>query len=136
MPLEVEEALDARASRAVVGDLGGYREYQLGRSTPIAAANPAGGLAAAGVGLGMGMAYVQQHGGPAGTPPAVPAWHVVEQGRSVGPLDFAALAGAIAAGRVSRETLVWTAGMGAWEPASKVTALQALFPPPPPPSAS
>jgi membrane protease subunit (stomatin/prohibitin family) len=131
VPLEVEEALDARASRAVVGDLAGYRQYQLGRSTPVAAANPAGGLAAAGVGLGMGMAYVQ-HAGTAGTPPALPAWHVVEQGRTVGPLDFAALAGAIAAGRVSRETLVWTAGMAAWEPASKVAALAALFPPPPP----
>jgi membrane protease subunit (stomatin/prohibitin family) len=133
VPLEVEEALDARASRAVVGDLDGYRQYQLGRSTPVAAANPAGGLAAAGVGLGMGMAYVQ--GGGASTPPALPAWHVVERGQSVGPLDFAALAGAIAAGRVSRETLVWTAGMAAWEPASKVAALQALFPPPPPPGA-
>jgi membrane protease subunit (stomatin/prohibitin family) len=133
VPLEVEEALDARASRAVVGDLDGYRQYQLGRATPTAAANPAGGLAAAGVGLGMGMAYVQ--GAGASTPPSLPAWHVVERGTSVGPLDFAALAAAIAAGRVSRETLVWTAGMAAWEPASKVTALQALFPPPPPPQA-
>jgi membrane protease subunit (stomatin/prohibitin family) len=133
VPLEVEEALDARASRAVVGDLDGYRQYQLGRATPTAAANPAGGLAAAGVGLGMGMAYVQ--GAGPSTPPSLPAWHVVERGTSVGPLDFAALASAIAAGRVSRETLVWTAGMAAWEPASKVTALQALFPPPPPPQA-
>ena len=131
VPLEVEEALDARASRVLVGDLDGYRGYQLGRSTPIAAANPAGGLAAAGVGLGMGMGYVQQGGTPS-APPTVPAWHVVERGRPVGPLDFAALAGAIAAGRVSRETLVWTAGMAAWEPASRVVALQPLFPPPPP----
>jgi hypothetical protein len=81
----------------------------------------------------MGMAYAQ--GMTPSTPPALPAWHVVERGASVGPLDFAALAAAIAAGRVSRETLVWTAGMAAWEPASKVVALQALFPPPPPPVA-
>jgi len=128
VPSEVEEALDARSSRAAVGDVDGYRQYQLGRATPVAAANPAGGLAAAGVGLGMGMAYVQ--GGSSATPPPIPGWHVAEQGRSVGPLDFAALAAEIAAGRVSRETLVWTAGMAAWEPASRVTALQALFPPP------
>jgi membrane protease subunit (stomatin/prohibitin family) len=133
VPSEVEEALDARSSRSVIGDLGDYRQYQLGRSTPVAAANPAGGLAGAGVGLGMGMAYVQQ-GTPSATPPPVPAWHVAEQGRAVGPLDFAALAGEIAAGRVSRETLVWTAGMAAWEPASRIAALQALFPPPLPPA--
>jgi membrane protease subunit (stomatin/prohibitin family) len=128
VPSEVEEALDARASRSVVGDLDAYRQYQLGRATPVAAANPAGGLAAAGVGLGMGMAYA------GAAPPPLPGWHVAEQGRSVGPLDFAALAAEIAAGRVSRETLVWTAGMAAWEPASKVAALQALFPPPLPSS--
>jgi membrane protease subunit (stomatin/prohibitin family) len=125
VPAEVEEALDARASRTVVGDLDAYRQYQLGRATPVAAASPAGGLAAAGVGLGMGMAYAGTT-----TPPPLPGWHVAEQGRSVGPLDFAALAAQITAGRVSRETLVWTAGMAAWEPASKVAALQALFPPP------
>jgi membrane protease subunit (stomatin/prohibitin family) len=128
VPAEVEEAFDARASRAVVGDLDAYRQYQLGRSTPVAAASPAGGLAAAGVGLGMGMAYTQ--GTPAATTPPLPGWHVAAQGRSVGPLEFAALAAEISAGRVSRETLVWTAGMAAWEPASKVTALQTLFPPP------
>jgi len=33
-------------------------------------------------------------------------------------------------GSVSRETLVWTAGMSAWEPAEAVAALRALFPPP------
>jgi len=129
VPPEVEAAVDARAARDLVGDLDAYRGYQLGRSTPIAAANPAGGLAGAGVGLGMGMAYAQG-GMPALAPPALPAWHVAEQGRQTGPLDFAALAAAIAAGRVSRETLVWTAGMASWEPAATVSALQALFPPP------
>jgi membrane protease subunit (stomatin/prohibitin family) len=127
VPAEVEEALDARSSRTVVGDLDAYRQYQLGRSTPIAAANPVGGLAAAGVGLGMGAAYAQ---GTPMAPPPIPGWHVAEQGRSVGPLDFAALAAEIAAGRVSRETLVWRAGMASWEAASKVDALQTLFPPP------
>src|SRR5262249_20839093 len=126
VPAEVEEAFDARASRAVVGDVDAYRQYQLGRSTPLAAANPAGGLAPAGVGLGLGAAFSPR----LATPPALPGWHVAEQGRAVGPLEFAALAAEIAAGRVSRETLVWTAGMAAWEPASKVTALRALFPPP------
>jgi membrane protease subunit (stomatin/prohibitin family) len=123
VPTEVEDALGARAGRAAVGDVDAYRQYQLGRATPVAAANPAGGLAAAGVGLGMGIAYAEP-ARPAA--PAVPGWHVAEQGRSVGPLEFAALAAEIARGRVSRETLVSTAGMAAWEPAAKVAALQAL----------
>ena len=130
VPSEVEEAIDARSGATVVGDTAAYRQYQLGRSTPIAAANPAGGVAGAGVGLGMGMAYVGGVSGGSSTPPPMPAWHVARQGRPVGPLDFAALAAEIAAGRVSRETLVWTAGMAAWEPAEAVTALRSLFPPP------
>ena len=132
VPTEVEEALDAKSSQAVIGNLDGYRQYQLGRATPVAAANPAGGLAGAGVGVGLGVAYAQGTGTPP-APPPLPGWHVAEQGRSVGPLDFAALAAEITAGRVSRETLVWTAGMAAWQPASQVASLQTLFPPPLPP---
>jgi hypothetical protein len=60
----------------------------------------------------------------------MPGWHVARQGRPVGPLDFAALAAEIAAGRVARDTLVWTAGMAAWEPAEGIAALRSLFPPP------
>jgi membrane protease subunit (stomatin/prohibitin family) len=130
VPSEVEEAIDARSSATVVGDADAYRQYQLGRSTPIAAANPAGGLAAAGVGLGMGMAYAGGVSGGSSTPPPMPGWHVARQGRPVGPLDFAALAAEIAAGRIARDTLVWTAGMAAWEPAEAVAALRSLFPPP------
>jgi membrane protease subunit (stomatin/prohibitin family) len=132
LPAEVEQALDARASRQVVGDLGAYREYQIGRATPIAAENPAGGLAGAGVGLGMGMAYAQgMPPGPAPTPLPV-AFHVAEGGRTVGPLDLGAVAAGVASGRVSPATLVWAPGMAAWTPASSVPALAPLFPPPPP----
>jgi hypothetical protein len=49
-PAEVEQALDARSSMNVIGDTAAYQAYQLGRSMPVAAANPAGGLAGAGVG--------------------------------------------------------------------------------------
>jgi hypothetical protein len=56
VPAEVEQALDARASMSLLGDLAAYQQYQVGAATPVAAANPAGGLAAAGVGVGMGMA--------------------------------------------------------------------------------
>jgi membrane protease subunit (stomatin/prohibitin family) len=143
VPAEVEQALDTRASMGVIGDLAAYQSYQLGQSMPVAAANPAGGLAGAGVGLGMGMALAGPmlgRGGagapaPQAPPPPPPVnWHVAENGQSVGPFTPAQLAQAVAAGRVRPDTLVWTGGMAGWAAAGQVPQLAGLFPPPPPPS--
>jgi membrane protease subunit (stomatin/prohibitin family) len=147
LPAEVEKAVDTRTSMGVIGDMAQFQAYQMGQAMPMAAENPAGGLAGAGVGLGMGMAMAGQmggvHGGSAGhapagpqappPPPAGPAWHVVENSRSVGPLTPAQLAEGAAAGRFRPETLVWTAGMSGWVPASQVPQLASLFGPAPPP---
>jgi len=153
VPAEVEQALDARSSMGVIGDMGAYQQYQLGQAMPVAAENPAGGLAGAGVGVGMGMAMAGQWapgqggapgGAPAGPaappPPPPPAWHIVENGQSVGPFAPEQLAQAVTTGRVRPDTLVWTAGMNGWAAASQMAPLQALFqgrppPPPPPPGA-
>jgi membrane protease subunit (stomatin/prohibitin family) len=136
VPAEVEQALDARTSMGVVGDLGAFQSYQLSRSLPAAAANPAGGLAGAGVGVGMGMALAGRFAeGTAATPPPPPqaaGWHLAEGGRSVGPLSQDELARAVAQGRLTPETLVWSAGMREWAPARTVPALAALFGGPPP----
>jgi len=70
---------------------------------------------------------------PNGPPPPPVDWHVVEQGRSVGPFRPDELAAAVRAGRVVRETPVWCAGMSDWCPAGQVAALESLFRPPPPP---
>jgi len=133
VPEEVEQAIDARVSLGAVGDVDLYRRYQLAKSTPVAAANPAGGLAGAGVGLGMGMAYAG-----IGTPPPVPgtqrAWYVAKDGRPDGPYESTHLAQAIARGDVKPDSLVWATGMASWTPASRVAELSALFPPPPPPA--
>ena len=148
VPAEVEQALDARSSMGVLGDMGRFQQYQLGASMPAAAENPAGGLAGAGVGVGMGMAMANQWapaGGP-GTPPASgggagltpppppppPVWHLVENGQSVGPFSPEQLAQAARAGRLGPDTLVWSAGMSAWSPAREVPALAPLMAPPPP----
>ena len=48
-PEEVEKALDAAASMSVLGDMGRYRQYQLGKAMAVAADNPAGGGAAEGL---------------------------------------------------------------------------------------
>ena len=157
VPEEVEKALDTRASMNAIGDMNAYQAFQLGNAMPEAAANPAGGLAGAGVGLGMGFAMTNAmggmlpggqggSGGPGGAgaaaapmpsaPPPVPApvaWHIAENGQSVGPFTGPQIAQAVASGRVERGTLVWAAGMEAWSAASDVTALQPLFASTPPP---
>jgi membrane protease subunit (stomatin/prohibitin family) len=152
VPAEVERALDARASMSAIGDMNAFQAYQMGMAMPEAAANPAGGLAGAGVGLGMGLAMTNSMGGlmgapaagsagqaptgpPAGGPPRVPssAWHIAEGGQAVGPMSLEELIPAIASGRVTRNTMIWTAGMEAWLMASQVEMLSVYFPPQPPP---
>jgi membrane protease subunit (stomatin/prohibitin family) len=135
VPAEVEQALDARSSLGVIGDLHAFQSYQLSRAIPAAAANPAGGLAGAGVGVGMGVALASQfaQGAGQGPPPLPTAWHFAEAGRSVGPVSGDELARAAAQGRVTPDTLVWSAGMRDWTPARAVPELAAMFPSPPPP---
>jgi membrane protease subunit (stomatin/prohibitin family) len=135
VPEELERALDARSSMGMLGDMGLYQQYQLGRAIPVAAANPAGGLAGAGVGLGMGVAYaggmLPGHGGPAAAPPPPPqpAWHVAESGATRGPFTMAEMVEAVRDGRLHQSSLVWTGGMAGWEPAGRVSALAGLFRP-------
>ena len=146
VPAEVERALDARASMNAIGDMNAFQAYQMGNAMPEAAANPAGGLAGAGVGLGMGLAMTNSMGGmmsapnasssgPPALPPSQPgiSWHVAENGQPVGPFSGPQLAQAASAGRVTRETLVWSVGMPSWLAAWEVEALTCLFAPPPPP---
>jgi hypothetical protein len=143
LPAEVEQALDARTGMNVVGDLAAFQQYQLGQSMPVAAANPAGGLAGAGVGLGMGVMMANRMvPGAAGPPPgdAPPAviWHLVEEGATLGPFTTAQMEEAAATGRLRPETLVWSSGMATWRPAAQVPAFARRLgggPPPPPPPA-
>ncbi len=135
VPAEVEQALDSRSSMNAIGDLAAYQAYQLGQSMPVAAANPAGGLAGAGVGLGMGLAMAGPAFAPGTAPPAPPGavWHVVEGDRSVGPFTPDWIARAANEGRLTRDTLVWSPGMSGWLPAGQVAALATLLGPPPVP---
>jgi hypothetical protein len=54
-------------------------------------------------------------------------------GAQTGPHDMDALRAHVAAGTLTRETLVWKQGMAAWTPASGVAELASLFPATPPP---
>lgn len=58
--------------------------------------------------------------------PAV-TFHVENQGRAEGPLSLEQVAERIRAGAVARTTLVWKAGMPAWQKAEEVEELAALF---------
>ncbi len=143
VPEEVEKALDARSSIGIVGNLTEYQMYQVARATPIAAANPAGGVAGAGVGLGMGLAYAQTVTAPPISPTAAPAmsaarWFVAVGGNSTGPFTLLQIAEEAAAGRFTPTTLVWSPGMREWSPAARVGDMASLFgqtPPPLPPAA-
>ena len=149
LPPEVEQALDKRTQMGVLGDLGKYQQFQAAEAMAAAAQAP-GGAAAQGMGLGMGMAMAQQMGGmmggqaaapaaPAGPPPLPPEtrYHVALNGQQQGPFGQAELQRMAAAGQLTRDTLVWTAGMASWTKAGEVTGLGAVFgslPPPLPPS--
>jgi membrane protease subunit (stomatin/prohibitin family) len=142
-PEEVEKALDTRSSMGVIGDMAKFQQFQMGHAIRDAATNPAGGVAGAGIGLGMGFGMMNQfaQGGmgmaqPGMAPPPPPpaaAFHVTMNGQTQGPYT----AEQLAAGGITPETLVWSAGMAGWTPAGQVPALAAAFrraaPPPPPP---
>jgi membrane protease subunit (stomatin/prohibitin family) len=145
LPPDVEKMLDKRSSMAVLGNLDTYTKFQTAEAIGDAAKNP-GGIAGVGAGLGAGMAIGGQmaeamRGGSAGAPPPLPAtgvqFYVGSNGGQTGPFDLAALAVKVRAGELTRQTLVWKAGMPNWTAAEGVDELRPLFanvPPPLPPA--
>jgi membrane protease subunit (stomatin/prohibitin family) len=139
LPAEVENALDVRTGMGIVGDLRAYQAYQIGHAMPVAAANPAGGLAGAGLGVGMGMAMANpmmqsMQSAPVPPPPQappppppMPTWHLAENGEAVGPFTPAQLQEAVATGRLRADTLVWRTGMPGWTQAGEVPELATLL---------
>ncbi|MYR01260.1 DUF4339 domain-containing protein, partial [Streptomyces sp. SID6139] len=68
--------------------------------------------------------------------PTAPRWFLAVAGQQQGPYDESALAGQVAAGNLTRATLVWRSGQAAWQPADQVPELASLLadvPPPLPP---
>lgn len=150
LPPAVEEALDKRTSMGVLGDMTKYTQYQAAEAIGDMAENPGpGGMAAGGMGAGMGFAMANQIGqamnqpgqqggqGQAGdTPPPMPdgpRFYAAIEGEQAGPFDRATLAQKIEAGAVTKETLVWTEGMDDWTKAGEVEAVSKLFGSAPPP---
>jgi hypothetical protein len=124
----------------VIGNMQAYTQYQTANSISDAAKNP-GGLAGAGAGLAAGYQMAAQMGqafsaGGASGPPPVPqaaGYFVVVNGAQSGPLGVSDLSAKIAAGQLTRQTLVWKQGMAAWTAAESVADLVGLFAAAPPP---
>ncbi|BBA97641.1 hypothetical protein RVR_3475 [Actinacidiphila reveromycinica] len=159
LPPEVEEAIDTRSRMGIAGNLDQYTQFQAANAIGDAARNPGGG--GEGVGLGVGLAMGQRIAAglapqtgqapqapaaaapapAAATPPPLPRqaqWFLGIGGAQQGPYDAAALSGLVAAGTLTRETLVWKDGMAGWLPAAQVPEVGGLFgavPPPLPPQA-
>lgn len=142
LPAEVEQALDTRTKMGVIGDLSRYTQFQAANALADAAKNP-GGLAGAGIGLGAGVAMGQQFAGAMNTaqtaqssPPPIPggaAYFAAIDGQQKGPFTTEQLQAEIAAGRVSRSTLVWKNGMPNWTAMETVPDLSGLLSNVPPP---
>lgn len=69
------------------------------------------------------------------TPPPVPqtAYNVAVNGQSTGPYDMNTLSQMAANGQITRDTLVWKAGMANWAKAGDVQELSSIFATTPPP---
>ncbi|MCV6825235.1 MULTISPECIES: SPFH domain-containing protein [Halocynthiibacter] len=146
LPPAVEAALDKRTSVGIVGDMATYTQFSAAEAMTAAAQNPAGGGMAAGMGAGMGLAMAGQLAGPWGPRPASPpsapppppvekVWHIAKNGETTGPFSRATMGQMATDGRLTRESLVWTAGLDGWKKAEDVSDLATLFtvlPPPPP----
>jgi membrane protease subunit (stomatin/prohibitin family) len=153
LPPEVEEVLDKRSGMGIIGNnLGAYAQFQAANALEQSAENPnGGGLGAAGMGLGMGAAMIGQMGSvfqnngnnvnntqttSGSAPPPVPLsaqYFVAIDGKQAGPFTTAQLQEMTTTGTLTRQSLVWTAGMAAWAAAESVTELGSLFANTPPP---
>jgi hypothetical protein len=60
------------------------------------------------------------------------AWWYASNGQRMGPVALADLGQLIETGTIQLDTLVWTEGMAAWQPASSVAALESYLDMPPP----
>ena len=142
--IKLKEAKDLAAKVRIIGrDI-----YQMDRSFDVldkAAQNEGGAvgnLMGAGIGLGVGLGAGNQMGNIAGnlntnTPPPPPTmveFFVLFNNQQNGPFDINKLKELISNGSVTKDTLVWKAGMVNWDNAVNQVDLNSFFnsaPPPP-----
>ncbi|MGQ3014210.1 MAG: SPFH domain-containing protein [Flavobacteriales bacterium] len=146
MPEELKKEI-FEYSRLNKIDMAKLTQMKTAKAIEASADNP-GGLMGAGMGAGMGMAMGGMMSGMMQqnmqgqqnqqTPPPLPnqaIWFVAINGQQQGPFDNGVLTGMAAQGQITRESLVWKTGMGAWTPAGQLPELAAIFANVPPPLA-
>lgn len=149
---ETAKAIDARAAMGAIGNMNAYAQYQSAQAIREAAQNQgaAGTGVGLGAGIGLGAAAGQMLGqamqpqaqqpaaaaAPAAAPPPIPqaaTFYVAAGGQQTGPFDMATLQQRVQSGQLTRDTLVWKAGMANWTKAGDVADLNSLFAATPPP---
>ena len=135
VPAEVEQALDARTSMNVIGDLAAYQAYQLGALDAGRGGEP--GRRPRGRGRrrrhGHGdrvAAAARRFARRAADAAAAACAGLVDRRSAASRKAPSRRRSSRARGRLRPDTLVWTAGMADWQPAAQVAALAALLPPP------
>ncbi len=141
LPPAVEEALDARTSRGMAGNLDEHMKWKAAESMTMEG-SAAGGAMGMGMGAGLGMQMgnmIQAGAGQVAAPPPPPpvehVWHIAEGGEVSGPFSKAAMGRKVTDGSLNRDSMVWTQGQDGWMRAEDVAELAQLFtvmPPPPP----
>ncbi len=115
-------------------DMQKLTQYKVAKGIEKAAES--GGVAGAFVGMGMGniMGTAMNTGQQGGvTPPPVMQIFVALNGQQAGPFDVPQLKQMAQDGQLTKETLVWKAGMAAWSAASTLSELESIFSVVPPP---
>ena len=66
---------------------------------------------------------------PGAVPPPIPtvAYNVAVNGQATGPFDISVLTNMALSGQFTADSLVWKAGMAAWEKAGNVEELKGIF---------
>ncbi|MFG5380715.1 SPFH domain-containing protein [Yoonia sp. R2-816] len=141
LPPAVEEALDARTSRGMAGNLDEHMKWKAAESMTMEG-SAAGGAMGMGMGAGLGMQMgnmIQAGASPVAAPPPPPpvehVWHIADGGEVSGPFSKAAMGRKVTDGSLNRDSMVWTQGQDGWMRAEDVAELAQLFtvmPPPPP----
>jgi hypothetical protein len=142
MPEEIKKEI-FELSRLTKIDLTKLTQMKAAKAMEKAAENPSG-TAGAGLGMGMGFAmanqmgnmFSQQQQSTSNNPPPIPqavAFYVAVNGQQTGPFDVNTLQSMASNNQLSRESLVWRQGMGAWSAAGQVSELASIFNNVPPP---
>lgn len=136
LPEDVEKAMDERASMGAVGNLNDYAKFQTAKAVREAASNESGNSAGI-VGMMLGAKLGETTGQifnaqSQPVPPPLPQqgvklFYAAINSQQAGPFQPGEIKLKISAGEITRDTLVWTEGMGEWKKASDIAEIAAIF---------